>query len=133
MSVSGADTRDRKRSDGDNGRNFTASGKAPPLLNLFSARNRRPRAKNGEGPCESCGGSVAGIGSGSSAKKRAGRGGCLGGKGRAFCFGMPGALESPFASRSSDPNDPTFTQEMMRDSLEKNDFYSKECNPHSRR
>ncbi|KAF8038655.1 hypothetical protein BT93_B1251 [Corymbia citriodora subsp. variegata] len=132
MSVSGADTRDPKRSDGDNGRKFTASGKVPPFFSLFSARKGRPRAKSSDGLCASCGGSIARIDSGSSGKKRVGCGGCLGGKGRAFCFGRPRALGSPFASRSSDPNDPTFAQEMMRNSLEKNDFYSKECNSHSR-
>lgn len=47
-----------------------------------------------------------------------------------FCLGRPKALKSPVESRSSDPDDLTFTHEMVRDLLEKNDFYSKECNPH---
>ncbi|KAH7835194.1 hypothetical protein Vadar_023721 [Vaccinium darrowii] len=31
---------------------------------------------------------------------------------------------------SSDPNSPNFTFELLRALVEKNDFYSKECNPH---
>ncbi|XP_030477352.2 uncharacterized protein LOC115694364 [Syzygium oleosum] len=130
MSASDAGAGDRRRSDGGNGRNFTVSGKVPSFSSLLSsARWRRSRAKNDGGVCDSCGGPVAaGMDSGSSGKKRVvGGGGCLG---RAFCVGRPRALEAPVASRSSDPNDPAFSQEMMRASLEKNDFYSKECNPH---
>lgn len=47
-----------------------------------------------------------------------------------FCISRPKTLESPVESHTSDPNDPTFTLEMVRDLLEKNDFYSRECNPH---
>lgn len=47
-----------------------------------------------------------------------------------FCIGRPRTSESPVESHSSDPSDPAFTHEMLRALLEKNDFYSKECNPH---
>ncbi|KAI3417113.1 Phytochrome [Psidium guajava] len=132
MSVSNAGTCDRKRSDG-NGCKFPPLGKVPPFFNLFCARERQSPAKNSDGLSDSGGGCVARINSRFSRKKGIGHGGSLGDKGRAFCFGRPRALESTAASRSSDANDPTFTHEMMRNSLEKNDFYSKECNPHLRR
>ena len=55
-----------------------------------------------------------------------GRSGCR------FCFSRPKVLESPNEeSPSSDPNDPNFTHGMLRTLMDKNDFYSKECNPHS--
>ncbi|OWM72356.1 hypothetical protein CDL15_Pgr018241 [Punica granatum] len=47
-----------------------------------------------------------------------------------FCISRPITLESPAESHTSDPNDPAFTHEMLRAMLEKNDFYSEECNPH---
>lgn len=43
-----------------------------------------------------------------------------------FCFSRPNVLENP----NSDPNDPKFTHSMLKSLLEKNDFCSKECNPH---
>jgi hypothetical protein len=39
-------------------------------------------------------------------------------------------LETPNGSPSSDPNDPKFTHSMLKTLIEKNDFFSKECNPH---
>lgn len=47
-----------------------------------------------------------------------------------FCFSRPNVLENPNGSPSSDPNDPKFTHSMLKSLLEKNDFCSKECNPH---
>ena len=47
-----------------------------------------------------------------------------------FCFSRPCVLETPNGSPSSDPNDPKFTQSMLKNLIEKNDFYSKECNTH---
>ncbi|KAG2406447.1 uncharacterized protein HKW66_Vig0057030 [Vigna angularis] len=52
------------------------------------------------------------------------------GNGCGFCFSRPKVLESPNESPTSDPNDPNFTQAMLRTLMDKNDFYSKECNPH---
>ncbi|KAK7397062.1 hypothetical protein VNO78_18229 [Psophocarpus tetragonolobus] len=53
------------------------------------------------------------------------------GSGCRFCFSRPKVLESPNEdSPTSDPNDPNFTHAMLRNLLDKNDFYSKECNPH---
>lgn len=58
--------------------------------------------------------------------------GCLnnGGKGCCFCLRQPQTLESNSGSRTSDPNDPNFTYDMLKAFIENNDFYSKECNPH---
>jgi hypothetical protein len=47
-----------------------------------------------------------------------------------FCFLRPNVLETPNGSPSSDPNDPKFTHSMLKTLIEKNDFFSKECNPH---
>ncbi|XP_057718216.1 uncharacterized protein LOC130932818 [Arachis stenosperma] len=50
-----------------------------------------------------------------------------------FCFSRPRVLESPEeggSSVTSDPNDPKFINAMLRLLIEKNDFHSKECNPH---
>ena len=54
------------------------------------------------------------------------------GSGCKFCFCRPRVLESPEdgSPPTSDPNDPNFTHAMLRALIEKNDFYSKECNPH---
>lgn len=65
--------------------------------------------------------------SGSSGK---GIGGGGVGKGCYFCFKRPLTMESPAESRTSDPNDPNFTYDMLKSLIEKNDFYSPECNPH---
>ncbi|XP_058218906.1 uncharacterized protein LOC131329656 [Rhododendron vialii] len=47
------------------------------------------------------------------------------------CFKQTPTLDSPAdASPTSDPNSPAFTHELLRDLIEKNDFYSKECNHH---
>ncbi|WRX23869.1 hypothetical protein QQP08_017008 [Theobroma cacao] len=64
----------------------------------------------------------------SSSGKRvdAGGGVCSG-----FCCTRPRTLESPADSKRSDPNDPTFTYEMLKALIESNHFYCKECNPHS--
>ncbi|KDP23317.1 hypothetical protein JCGZ_23150 [Jatropha curcas] len=50
--------------------------------------------------------------------------------GSCFCLKQPSTLESPADSHTSDPDDPKFTLEMLTTLIEKNDFYSKECNPH---
>lgn len=47
-----------------------------------------------------------------------------------FCFSRPSVMENSDGSPSSDPNDPKFTHSMLRSLIEKNDFCSKECNPH---
>ncbi|MED6172541.1 hypothetical protein PIB30_051013 [Stylosanthes scabra] len=51
-----------------------------------------------------------------------------------FCFSRPRVLESSDegggSSVISDPNDAKFTNAMLTLLIEKNDFYSKECNPH---
>ncbi|CAI8615302.1 unnamed protein product [Vicia faba] len=47
-----------------------------------------------------------------------------------FCFSRPSVIENSDGSPSSDPNDPKFTHSMMKSLIEKNDFSSKECNPH---
>jgi len=47
-----------------------------------------------------------------------------------FCFSRPNVLGNPNGSPSSDPNHPKFTHSMLKSLLEKNDFCSKECNPH---
>jgi hypothetical protein len=53
-----------------------------------------------------------------------------GGKGCYFCFKQPQTFESNSGSRTTDPNDPNFTYDMLKVFIENNDFYSKECNPH---
>ena len=47
-----------------------------------------------------------------------------------LCFKRPQTLESSANSQTSDPNNPAFTYEHLKLLIEKNDFYSKECNPH---
>ncbi|XP_044473116.1 uncharacterized protein LOC123201604 [Mangifera indica] len=47
-----------------------------------------------------------------------------------FCFMQPQTLDTSDESITSDPNDPKFSNEMLRSLIENNDFYSKECNPH---
>ncbi|TYG38830.1 hypothetical protein ES288_D13G254800v1 [Gossypium darwinii] len=63
-----------------------------------------------------------------SSSKRVGSGGGFYG---GFCCTRPRTLESADDSNTSDPNDPNFTYEMLKTLIEKNQFYSKECNPHS--
>ncbi|KAL6964546.1 hypothetical protein U1Q18_035597 [Sarracenia purpurea var. burkii] len=54
-----------------------------------------------------------------------------GGDGGGFCCFKPTpVLDSPVETCTSDPNSPEFTFELLRDLIEKNDFYSEECNPH---
>lgn len=53
-----------------------------------------------------------------------------GGKGCFYCFRPNPSGESGIGSHTSDPYDPTFTYDMLRDFMEKSDFYSKECNTH---
>ncbi|KAF9669785.1 hypothetical protein SADUNF_Sadunf13G0000500 [Salix dunnii] len=53
-----------------------------------------------------------------------------------FCFKQPPTFESSststtLQSQTSDPNHPDFTFDMLKSLIETNDFYSKECNPHS--
>lgn len=47
-----------------------------------------------------------------------------------FCLGQPPhTLDSP-KSNSSDTNDPSFTYDRLKTLIEKNDFFSKECDTH---
>ncbi|KAL1532894.1 hypothetical protein AAHA92_32852 [Salvia divinorum] len=43
---------------------------------------------------------------------------------------QPKTLDSSGESPTSDPNSPDFTFDDLRALIEKNDFYSKDCNPH---
>lgn len=48
-----------------------------------------------------------------------------------LCLKQPLTLDSSVSgSPTSDPNSPAFTFNMLRGLIEKNDFYSNECNPH---
>lgn len=47
-----------------------------------------------------------------------------------LCLKEPETLDSSGESPTSDPNSSEFTFDMLRDLIEKNDFYSKECNTH---
>lgn len=64
-------------------------------------------------------------------------GGCSAGVvGRGFggrlslCFKPSPTMDSPGESQTSDPNSSEFTFELLKGLIEKNDFYSKECNTH---
>ncbi|CAM8938611.1 unnamed protein product [Rhodiola kirilowii] len=46
-----------------------------------------------------------------------------------ICFMRPRTKESP-DTPTSDPNSESFSSEMLRTLMERNNFYSKECNPH---
>lgn len=55
----------------------------------------------------------------------------FGGGGECFlCLKPPRTTDSQSQSQARDPNSPDFGYEMLRVLIEKNDFYSKECNPH---
>ncbi|XP_050382509.1 uncharacterized protein LOC126799356 [Argentina anserina] len=47
-----------------------------------------------------------------------------------LCFMPPLNVDSSAESPSSDPNSPNFTHGKLRSLIEKNDFYSRECNYH---
>ncbi|XP_051132436.1 uncharacterized protein LOC127252340 [Andrographis paniculata] len=47
-----------------------------------------------------------------------------------FCPKPPRKAESAGDSPTSDPNSPEFTYDMLRTLIEKNNFYSRDCNPH---
>ncbi|KZV14966.1 hypothetical protein F511_39890 [Dorcoceras hygrometricum] len=47
-----------------------------------------------------------------------------------LCLKEPRTLDSAGESPTSDPNSREFTFDMLRDLIEKNDFYSNECNTH---
>nr|GMD88500.1 uncharacterized protein LOC109174566 [Ipomoea batatas] len=47
-----------------------------------------------------------------------------------LCLKPPRDMDSQTQSQASDPNSPDFGYDMLRVLIEKNDFYSKECNPH---
>lgn len=51
-------------------------------------------------------------------------------KGCCFCFRQPLTLESSIGSSVRNPKDPNWTHDKLKVFIEKNDFYSKECNPH---
>lgn len=100
-----------------------AKAKQLVLHALSKAEKQLLRRRNKK---TSLSGSAAAANAGTSGK----RFGCVGhrGKGCYFCFTQPQTLESP--PHASDPNDPNFTYEMLKAFIEKNDFYSKECNTH---
>lgn len=57
--------------------------------------------------------------------------GTIGGGGwRCSCFNQPLTADTSGESPTSDPNSSEFAFDMLRALIEKNDFYSKECNPH---
>ncbi|TKY61616.1 hypothetical protein E2542_SST11467 [Spatholobus suberectus] len=91
---------------------FTKAKKQIRRIRSRKALLPKPRSRN-EGKVMIIGGDVSGRGSG-----------CR------FCFSRPKVLESPNDSPTSDPNDPNFTHAMLRTLMDKNDFYSKESNPH---
>ncbi|CAI9770192.1 unnamed protein product [Fraxinus pennsylvanica] len=84
---------------------------------LFQQRRKhRDRGSSvNSGCCAKCGGG-------------AGRGGC--GGGGFLCFKQPRAMDSSGESPTSDCNSGAFNCDMLTALIEKNDFYSKECNPH---
>ncbi|KAI4374042.1 hypothetical protein MLD38_012087 [Melastoma candidum] len=47
---------------------------------------------------------------------------------RVSCVGRPMTLDSSVESVTSDPNDPEFSYEMLRDLLQRNEFFHAECN-----
>lgn len=53
-----------------------------------------------------------------------------GGDGCCLSFKPPRTQFDSDESPTSDPNSPEFTFDMLRDFIEKNDFYSQDCNPH---
>ncbi|KAK7838343.1 hypothetical protein CFP56_019906 [Quercus suber] len=102
-----------------------STGTGQAILNPFTkAKKQFLRRKNKRTSSSSSGSTGARI----SGKRFV----CLnnGGKGCCFCLRQPQTLESNSGSRTSDPNDPNFTYDMLKAFIENNDFYSKECNPH---
>lgn len=64
-------------------------------------------------------------------RRKVGAGGGDGeGNGGGGCLKLPRSPDSGGESQTSDPNSPNFSREMLRILIEKNDFYSKESNPH---
>lgn len=53
-----------------------------------------------------------------------------GGGGGVLCFKQPRAMDSSGESPTSDCNCAEFDYDTLRALIEKNDFYSKDCNPH---
>ncbi|XP_062156192.1 uncharacterized protein LOC133864025 isoform X1 [Alnus glutinosa] len=103
-----------------------AKAKQLILHALLKAEKQLLRRRNKK-TSSSSGSAVAASANAGTSGKRFGCVGCRG-KGRYFCFTQPQTLESP--SHASDPNDPNFTYETLKAFIEKNDFYSKECNTH---
>ncbi|CAN4108318.1 unnamed protein product [Withania somnifera] len=54
----------------------------------------------------------------------------LSGGGCYMCVKRPLTSDSGGEAPTSDPNSPNFTYDRLRLFIEKNDFYSNECNPH---
>lgn len=52
------------------------------------------------------------------------------GKGCYLCFMRPITADSDAISQPEDPNTRELTYEFLKSLIEKNDFYSRECNPH---
>lgn len=102
-------------------------GKAKQVvLQQFSKAKKQLHNRRHRRALRSSSGSAPAIASRASGKTI--RGGT--GTGCYFCFMRPQVVESPNGSPTSDPNDSSFTYAMLKTLIEKNDFYSKECNPH---
>ncbi|XP_055816486.1 uncharacterized protein LOC129886005 [Solanum dulcamara] len=107
---------DDSEEEGDNNKDFGKNkGKRVSCFrfrkvkSMFLRRKRKGVSGNSERRRELSGG---------------GRGGCY------LCLKRPLTSDSGGESQTSDPNSPNFTYEMLRVFIEKNDFYSNECNPH---
>lgn len=99
----------------------------PKRASLFRFRKKRRKGASNPPPPfpAGCFGKIRAGGGG---------GGGGGGEGCLYCCLKPKPnldSSSPVEPKtSSDPNSPNFTFELLRALVEKNDFYSKECNPH---
>ncbi|XP_041002260.1 uncharacterized protein LOC121247862 [Juglans microcarpa x Juglans regia] len=111
------------RGDGGCTRYFTKA-KQVVLRPFTKAKKQLHRKMNKRTSSSSC----SAVANAENSGKRIG---CVGRrKGCYFCSTQPQTLESPTGSCASDPNSPNFTYDMLKAFIEKNDFYSKECNPH---
>lgn len=100
----------------------------PKRASLFRFRKKRRKGASIPPPPSfpaGCFGKIRGGG---------GDGGGGGDEGCLYCCLKPNPnldSSSPVEPKTSgDPNSPNFTFELLRALVEKNDFYSKECNPH---
>lgn len=110
------ETDDSEEEEGDNSKDFRKNkGKRVTCFRFRKVKSTLLRRKR------------KGV-SGNSERRREGSGG--GGGGCYLCLRRPLTSDSGGESQTSDPNSPSFTYEMLRVLIEKNDFYSNECNPH---